>query len=125
MLQPMPQHHRIHKARKPAANRPKRQVRLRLALPLTRDEVKRLEARAAGEVRSVANYVSWVIAEALGSQRRRQRSLDANPREKRTGYDVGLMLTIPEREELRKHAKAQRRSLSNYVARLVVEALRR
>ena len=47
----------------PAKPRPKptRQIRLRLALPLTRQEVKRLEARAAGEVRSVANYVAWVI----------------------------------------------------------------
>ncbi len=125
MLQPMPQRHRIHKARKPAANRPKRQVRLRLALPLTRDDAKRLEARAAGELRSVANYVSWVIAKAPGSQHRRQRSLDANPKPKRIGYDVGLMLTIPEREELRNRAEARRRSLSNHVARLVVEALRR
>ncbi len=123
MLLPMSKRARTRKARKPTAKQPTRQVRLRLSLPLTREEAKRLEARAAGEVRSVANYVSWVIAEALGSQRRRQRSLDANPREKRSGYDVGLMLTIPEREELRRRAEAERRSLSNYVARLVVEAL--
>ncbi len=123
MLQAMPQRTRTRKARKPTANRPTRQVRLRLSLPLSREEAKRREARAAGEVRSVANYVSWVIAEALGSQRRRQRPLNANPREKRTGYDVGLMLAIPEREELRRRAEAERRSLSNHVARLVVEAL--
>ncbi len=123
MRLPMSKRARTRKARKPTAKQPTRQVRLRLSLPLTRENAKRLEARATGDVRSVANYVSWVIADSLGSQRRRQRSLDANPREKRTGYDVGLMLTSPEREELRRRAEAERRSLSNYVARLVVEAL--
>ncbi len=123
MLLPMSKRARTRKARKPTAKQPTRQVRLRLSLPLSREEAKRREARAAGVVRSVANFVSWVIAETLGSQRRRQRPLNANPREKRTGYDVGLMLTIPEREELRRRAEAERRSLSNYVARLVLEAL--
>ena len=39
------------------------------------------------------------------------------------GYDVNLTLTIPERRALEKRAKAERRSLSSYVARLVVEQL--
>ncbi len=104
--------------------RPTRQIRLRLALPLTRQEIKRLEARAAGEVRSVANYVAWVIEQDLaGKPRRRRTPLDANPRHKRTGYEVNLTLTIPERRELEKRAAAERRSMSNYVARLVVGVL--
>ena len=103
--------------------RPTRQIRLRLALSFTRAEIKRLEARAAGEVRSVANYVAWVIQRDLAAKPRRQRPpLDANPRHKRTGYEVNLTLTIPERRELEKRAGAERRSLSNYVARLVVGA---
>ncbi len=94
--------------------RPTRQIRLRLALPLTRDEVKLLEARAAGEVRSVANYVAWVIQRDLAAKPKRQRPpLDADPRHKRTGYEVNLTLTIPERRELEKRAAAERRSLSN------------
>lgn len=40
-----------------------KEMRLRLWLPLTRQEIKQLEARAAGEIRSVANYVAWVISE--------------------------------------------------------------
>ncbi len=104
--------------------RPMRQIRLRLALPLTRQEIKRLEARAAGEVRSVANYVAWVIEQDLDAKPKRRRPpVDANPREKRTGYEVNLTLTIPERLELEKRAAAERRSLSSYVARLVVGAL--
>ena len=63
-----------------ARTRPTRQIRVRLALPLTRQEIKRLEARAAGEVRSMANYVAWVIQQDLGAKPKRQRpSLDASP----------------------------------------------
>ena len=103
--------------------RPTRQIRLRLALPLTRQEIKRLEARAAGEVRSVANYIAFVIQQDLATKPSRKRPpLDASPRHKRTGYEVNLTLTIPERWELEKRAGAERRSLSNYVARLVVGA---
>ncbi len=104
--------------------RPTRQIHLRVSLPLSRQEIKRLEARAAGEVRSVANYVAWVIEQDLDAKPKRQRPpADANPREKRTGYEVNLTLTIPERRELERRAGAERRSLSNYVARLVVGAL--
>ena len=87
-------------------------------------EIKRLEARAAGEVRSVANYVAWVIEHDLAAKPRRRRTpLDANPRHKRTGYEVNLTLTIPERRKLEKRAEGERRSLSNYVARMVVGAV--
>ncbi len=60
---------------------------------------------------------------AVRSKRRRLTPLDANPRDKRLAHDVHLTLTIPEREELKKRAAAERRSLSNYVARLVVGEL--
>ena len=104
--------------------RPTRQIHLRLAHPLTRTEIKRLEARAAGEVRSVANYVAWVIEQDLATKPKRRRPLlDANPGHKRISYDAHLSLTIPERRELEKRAAAERRSLSNYVALLVVAEL--
>ncbi len=107
-------------------SKPARQIRLRLALPLTHQEIKRLEARAAGEVRSVANYVAWVIEQDLATKPKRLRPpLDANPRHKRVGYEVNLTLTIPERRELEKRAGAERRSLSKYVARLMVGELGR
>ena len=74
--------------------------------------------------RSVANYVARVIEKDLAAKPRKHRSpLDGNPREKREGYEVNLTLTIPERQELKKRAEAERRSLSNYVARLVVAEL--
>ena len=38
---------------------------------------------------------------------------------------MNLTLTIPERRELEKRAAAERRSMSNYVARLVVGELGR
>ena len=98
-----------------------RQIRLRLALPLTRQEIKRLEARAAGKVRSVANYVAWVIQQDLAAKGKRKRAaLDGDPSRERVAYDVNLTLTIPERRDLEKRAGAERRSLSGYVARLVV-----
>ena len=74
----------------------------------------------------MANYIAWVIEQDLAAKPiRRRPPLDANPREKRTGYEVTLTLTIPERRELEKRAATERRSLSNYVARLVVGALGR
>ena len=50
---------------------------------------------------------------------RRNGSAETASRE-RLGYEVNLTLTIPERRELKKRAGAERRSLSNYVARFVV-----
>ena len=103
---------------------PMRHIRLRLSLPLTRRDIKRLDARAAGEVRSVANYVAWVIQQDLTSKGKRKRAaLDGDPSRERMAYEVNLTLTIPERRELEKRAGAERRSLSGYVARLVVGEL--
>jgi hypothetical protein len=49
--------------------------------------------------------------------------LDGDPSRERMAYDLNLTLTIPERRELEKRAGAELRSLSGYVARLVVGAL--
>ena len=57
--------------------------------------------------------------------KRKRQQLDANASHKRIGYEVNLTLTIPERRELEKRTATERRSLSNYVARLVVGELGR
>ena len=53
--------------------RPTKQARVRLALQLTEDEAARLEARAAGEVRSVGNYIAWVVEKHLASKSKKAR----------------------------------------------------
>jgi hypothetical protein len=69
----------------------------------------------------VANYVAWVIQQDLSAKgKRRRAALEGDPSRERKAYDVNLTLTIPERRELEKRAAAERRSLSGYVARLVV-----
>ncbi len=74
----------------------------------------------------MANYVAWVIQQDLATKGKRKRAaLDGDPSRERVAYDVNLTLTIPERRELEKRAGAERRSLSNYVARLVVGELGR
>ena len=104
--------------------RPTRQVRVRLALQLTEDEAARLEARAAGEVWSVGNYIAWVVEQHLAEKLKKARKpRDADPNEERMAYDVGPFLTAPERREFQKRAAAERRSVSSYVTRLVVDTL--
>ena len=79
-------------------SKPTRQVRLRLTLKLTAQEIKALESRAAGEARSVSNLIEWVIARELAPGKRRVRKArDADPKQERRGYDVAPFLTIPER----------------------------
>ena len=98
-------------------------VRLRLAPQLTREEVRKLEARAAADVRSVANFVAFLIAQDLSGKRRRGRPTSAKPGDKRTGYELVVPITIPDRRELEERARKELRSLSGYVARLIVADL--
>ena len=73
----------------------------------------------------MANYVAWAIQQDLSTKGKRKRvALDSDPSRERMAYEVNLTLTIPERRELEKRAAAERRSLSSYVARLVVVELR-
>ena len=104
--------------------RPTKHVRVRLALQLTEDEAARLEARAAGEVRSVGNYIARVIELHLASKSKKARKpRDADPDEQREAYEIGALLSIPERRELEKRAAAERRSVSSYVTRLLVDVI--
>ena len=63
------------------------------------------------------NYSLIESADSPGSTR-------APPSAKRLAYDVGVALAVSERRDLKRRAEAERRSVANYVARLVVEELR-
>ncbi len=98
-------------------------TRLRLAPQLTRDEVRKLEARAAADLRSVANFVAYLVVQDLSGKRKARRPTSAKPGDKRTGYGLVLPITIPDRRKLEERARKELRSLSGYVARLIVEDL--
>ena len=55
--------------------------------------------------------------------RRQGRSTSAKPSDKRIGYELVVPITIPQRRELEERARKELRSLSSYVARLIVEDL--
>ncbi len=98
-----------------------RTVRLRLAPKLTREETRKLEARVAADLRPAANYVAYLIVQDLKGKRRAGRPTSAKPGDKRTGYELVLRITIPDRRELEERARQELRSLSGYVAKLIVE----
>ena len=98
-------------------------TRLRLAPQLTRDEAKKLESRAAADLRPVANYVAFLIGQDLQGKRRSNRRTSAKPGDKRVGYNLVVPITIPDKRELEERARKELRSLSGYVARLIVEDL--
>ncbi len=100
-----------------------RTTRLRLAPQLTREEARKLEARAAADLRPVANYVAYLIAQDLHGKRRRVRPTSAKPGDKRVGYELVVPITIPDRRGLEERARKELRSVSGYVAKLVVEDL--
>ena len=100
-------------------------TRLRLEPKLTRKELRKLEERAAADLRPVANYVAYLIAQDLQGKRRPNRPTSAKPGEKRTGYNLVVPITIPDRRELKERAEKELRSLSGYAARLIVEELGR
>ncbi len=98
-------------------------TRLRLAPKLTREETRKLEARAAADLRPVPNYVAVLIAQDLRGKRRPRRPTSAKPGDKRVGYNLVVPITIPDRRELEERARKEMRSLSSYVAKLIVEDL--
>ena len=72
------------KTLRPKPARPK--VRIHTTPKLTRSEFEKLQARAAAEARSVANYVAFLLVQPLkGKGRRKLRLLPAS----RSGDDPG------------------------------------
>jgi hypothetical protein len=99
-------------------------VRLGLAPALTRAELKELRARASADLRSVGNYVSYLVAKHVNQKgHRRRMSVAANPSEKRTPRSVPIYLTPAEEKKLLARGKAERRSISAYVARVIISEL--
>ena len=93
---------------------------------LTRSEFEKLEARAAAEMRSVANYVAYLVAQPLkGKGRRKLRPLPAaRPGDERVSYGIAVPLTPDQKDELEARAQKQMRSVSSLVALVIVENLR-
>ena len=100
-------------------------TRLRVQPRLTPAEARGLEARAAADFRSVGNYVAWLIAHDLSAKRKTQRQTKAKPGDEREGYSINAPITIPDRRELEQRARKELRSLSGYVAKLIVEEVGR
>ena len=96
-------------------------MRLRLEPRLTREEARKLEERAAADLRPVANYVNYLIGQDLKGKRRANRPTSAKPGDKRVGYNLAVPITIPDRRALEERARTELRSLPSYVANLLVE----
>ncbi len=104
-----------------------KKVRLHLEPQLTQGEIQQLKARAAGDMRSVASYVAFLVIEDLSGRGngRRKRDAVASPGEQRVGYEIAVSLSPGHKAELQARARDEVRSVSSYVARLIVEDLGR
>ncbi len=112
------------KTLRPKPARPK--VRIHTTPKLTRSEFEKLEARAATEMRSVANYVAFLVVQHMkGKGRRKLRPLPATSSgDERVSYGIAVPLTPDQRAELEVKAQKQMRSVSSYVALVIAENLR-
>ncbi len=98
-------------------------IRLRLEPGLTTREARALEARAAEEMRGIGNYVAWLITRDLARKPRRRRRTGAKLSDKREPYSMAVPLSTGDRKALKARADAELRSLSKYVATLILEDL--
>ncbi len=103
----------------------KRKVRIHTTPKLTRSEFEKLQARAAAEMRSVANYVAFLVVQPLKVKgRRKLRPLPATrPGDERVSCEIAIPLTPDQRAELEANAQKQMRSMSSYVALVIAENL--
>ncbi len=69
------------------------------------------------------NYVAYLVAQDLKGKRRPNRPTAAKPGDNRIGYELVVPITIPDRRALEERARKEMRSLSSYVAKLIVEDL--
>ncbi len=105
----------------PCVRKPKK--RLRVAPQLTRAEVRELKLRAAADGRSTAEYVAVLIIEDLNKGKPVLRT--SHRGRKPEAYELNLPVRLFSRSKLEARAKAEVRSLSGYVARLIVKDVRR
>ena len=100
-----------------------RQKRLRVSPQLTKAEIKELKQRALADGRFVATYVTVLLIEDL---RKGKPVLRANQGGRETqALDLNLTLGLLSRPKMEARAKAEMRSLSGYVARVIVRDLGR
>ncbi len=102
-------------------------VRLRICPQLTRGEVRELQARAAADMRSVGSTVALLLIEDLrrrGSGRARA-ARGVSLGDKRSAYEVAVPLTAEQKRKVEARARDEVRSVSSYVALLIVADLRR
>ena len=93
--------------------------RLQVAPQLTQSEVRGLKLRAEAEGCSVSQYVSALIIDDLNNG---EPVLHTNHRgRKPKSHQIGLSIDWVNRSKMEVRAKAEVRSLSGYVARLVVK----
>ncbi len=104
----------------------KRKVRIHTTPKLTRSEYEELQSRAAAELRSVPNYVAFLVVQHLrGNGRRKLRPLPASRSgDARIAYEIAVPLTPHQRAELNAKAQKQMRSVSSHVALVIAENLR-
>ena len=102
-------------------------MRIHTTPKLTRSEFEKLQARAAAEMRSVANYVAFLVVQPLKGQGRRMlRPLPATRLgDERVSCEIAVPLTPDQKAELEAKAQKQMRSVSSYVALVIAENLRR
>ncbi len=101
-------------------------VRLRVAPQLTRGEVRKLQARAAAEMRSVGGQVAMLLIEDLRRRRpgRKRRAGSVPPGDARSAYEVAVPMTAEQKGKVEARARDEVRSVSSYVPLLIVAALR-
>ncbi len=115
--------------RKYVKSRPKqrvRMVRLRLAPQLTSGEARKLQAREAADMRSVGGYVAWLLIKDLRRESgRKRRGSGVSLADKRRAYEIAVPLTAEQKGKVEDRAREELRSVSSYVAMLIVADLRR
>jgi hypothetical protein len=117
------------RGRKPSKTRraqPKpKMVRLGFGPQLTRSEIRQLREKAAADMRSIGNYVGFLVIQDLRDQRRSAGSSGRapSPSDRRAAYAIRIMLTVDQKALLEAKANDQVRSVSSYVAKLIVEDL--
>ena len=100
-----------------------KQKRLRVSPHLTKAEIRELKSRALADGRAVATFVAVLLIEDL---RKGKPVLRANQGSRKTeAFDLSLTLGMLSRPKLEARAKAELRSLSGYVARMLVRDLGR